>query len=431
MKKNNIKVVIMGLGRMGMGSGISAALFFAQQKAHVLVTDLRPLSLLNQGSVKKLQKYKNVKIILGKHRRRDFTEADIVIKNPAVKPNSLYLRLAKAHNAKIMTDLELFFDYTKNIDIKIIGITGTRGKSTVTMLIYKILQAKYKNKVYLGGNIGNSPLNFMKKLKDGDIVVMEIASFQLHDLKNHHFDIALITNLMPDHLDYYQNMRAYQKDKENIFSTQTEKDFLVLNKNDKKVKVLAKKAKSKIVYFGQNKKIKLTDIKLIGRHNLSNIDAACHVARLLKVKEKVIAKVVRNFSGVSSRLELIRNYQGVKFYNDTTSTHPRATVVALQALPKKKIILISGGNTKNIPMQEMVREIKKRVKILIKIPGNANHQLPKGFAVANIQQAVELAWQKADSGDVILFSPGLTWLPLINEFKRGEMFAKLVRNIKK
>jgi UDP-N-acetylmuramoylalanine--D-glutamate ligase len=420
MNYQDKKVVIMGLGRIAKGSGISAALFFARQKARVIVTDLRPLFLLNKDSVQKLKKFKNVKIILGQHRKKDFQNVDIVIKNPAVKPHSPYIKIAKQNGAKIFTDLGLFFNYINNKSIKVIGVTGTRGKSTTTTIIYEILKAKFGKRVFLGGNIGNSPINFMDKLKSSDIVVMEVASFQLHDLKNHHFDIAVVTNILPDHLDYYKNMRDYQRDKENIFSTQTKKDYLILNKDDKKVKKM--KSKAKIVYFGKNKKIKLSEIKLIGEHNLYNIDVAWQVGKIFHVSELLMKKVIKNFKGVPNRLELIREYRGIKFYNDTTATHPAATVAALKALPKNKTILISGGNTKNIPLDEMVREIKKRVKNLILVPGNANQDLPQGIKVKNIREAVKTAWKKAVPGDCILFSPGLTWLPKINEFQRGELF---------
>ncbi|MFA6027482.1 MAG: UDP-N-acetylmuramoyl-L-alanine--D-glutamate ligase [Patescibacteria group bacterium] len=423
------KVVIMGLGRMAKGSGVSAALFFARAKAKVVVTDSRPSSLLNKESIAKLKKFKNVQLVLGRHRMEDFVSADIVIKNPAVKPNSSYLHAATDNCALILTDLGLFFDYIHGKNIKVIGITGTRGKSTTTTLIYEILKAKYKNKVYLGGNIGNSPLNFMEKLKEGDLVVMEVASFQLHDLYNHHFNTAVITNILPDHLDYYKNMAQYQKDKENIFNTQTESDYLVLNKADKKVKAIAAKAKSKIVFYADSHKVKLSEIQILGKHNLSNIAAAWTVGNIYKVPDGIIKKVVKEFKGVESRLELIREYKGVKFYNDTTSTHPKATVVALQAFPKKKIILISGGNTKNLPLNEMSREIKRSARDLILVPGNANGGLPKGINVKNIQEAVKKAWHLAKKGDVILFSPGLTWLPAINEFKRGDVFTELVRRI--
>lgn len=424
------KVVVMGLGRMKKGSGVSAALFFAKRRTKVIVTDLSPVSLLNKESIVKLKKYKNVKLVLGKHRIEDFKNADIVIKNPAVKPNSVYLEAALDNCALILADLGLFFDYIQGKNIKVIGITGTRGKSTTTTLIYKILKAKYKNKVYLGGNIGNSPLNFMEKLKKGDIVIMEVASFQLHDLDNHHFDVAVITNILPDHLDYYKNMAQYQKDKENIFRTQVKSDYLVLNKTDKIVKAMAKKANSRVMFYQDCPKIKLSEIQILGKHNLSNIGAAWEVGKIFKVPEGLIKKEVKKFKGVENRLELIREYQGVKFYNDTTSTHPKATVVALRALPKKRIILISGGNSKNLPLNEMALEIKKRVKALILVPGNANSNLPKGIKVKNIQEAVKKAWSLAKKGDVILFSPGLTWLPAINEFKRGDIFTELVRKIK-
>ncbi|MFH0818377.1 MAG: UDP-N-acetylmuramoyl-L-alanine--D-glutamate ligase [Patescibacteria group bacterium] len=430
MNYKNKKVVIMGLGRIATGAGFSSAVFMARQKAKVIVTDLNKPSRLNKESIQKLKKCPNIKLVLGRHQEKDIINADLIIRNPAVKPNSPYLLLAKKHKVKITTDLEIFFEEIKNKKITIIGITGTRGKSTTTSLVYNILKAKYKNRVFLGGNIGNSPLNFVNKLKDNDIVVMEVASFQLNDIKNYHFNIAAITNILPDHLDYYASMSAYQKDKEKIFATQNQQDYIILNRLDPKLnKINPQKIKSQIIYSAKNKQIKLANIKLIGEHNLFNIDVAWQIAKLMKVPDSETKEVITNFSGVKDRLQLIRSLNGVKYYNDTTATHPKATVVALQSFLKNNIILISGGNSKNLPLGEMVREIKKRVKHLILVPGNANFLLPVGVNVPNIQTAVKKAVSLAKKGDVVLFSPGLTWLPRINEFKRGEIFTELVKKL--
>jgi len=157
---------------------------------------------------------------------------------------------------------------------------------------------------------------------------------------------------------------------------------------------------------------------------------AWKIAKLFKVPETIIRKVITSFSGVKDRLELVRNYKGIRFYNDTTATHPKATVVAINSFSEKKVILISGGNSKNLSLQELNQTIKKRVKQLILVHGNANSELPEGVEAVNIAQAVRIAYSFAKKGDIILFSPGLTWLPAINEFKRGELFVDLVKKIK-
>lgn len=409
----------MGLGIMPQGSGFSAAKFFAEQGAQVLVTDMKTRAQL-KDNVNKLKKYKNLKFVLGKHRKQDFKEADLLVRNPGIKPNSVYLKIARKNKIPITNDVGLFLDYLDN-KAKVIGVTGTRGKSTTTTLIYEILKKKYKQKVWLGGNIGKSPLNFVKKIKKNDIVVLEVSSFQLYDLKKPHFDVAVLTNFYPDHLDFYKNLSDYWKDKKNIVSGQNKSDFLVLNRTERKLKT-----KGKIILFGKSK---FKEHKLVGEHNQYNIDAAWKVAKIFKVSDKIIKEVVSKFRGVENRLEFIKETNGVRIYNDTTATHPKATVVALNSFPKNKVILISGGNSKNLPLNEMVKTINDRVKHLILIPGNANKDLPQGIKVKNIKQAVTTAWKLAQPGDIILFSPGLTWLPRINEFKRGEQFLTVLQEL--
>ncbi|MFH1456517.1 MAG: UDP-N-acetylmuramoyl-L-alanine--D-glutamate ligase, partial [Patescibacteria group bacterium] len=340
--------------------------------------------------------------------------------------NSEFLKVAKKNKILINTDLGLFFEAIKDRGIKVVGITGTRGKTTTTYLIFNILKSKYKSKVFMGGNIGNSPLNFVDKLKKGDIVVLEVSSFQLHDLKNHHFDVGVITNVLPDHLNFYNNLDEYQKDKENILSNQTKDDFFVLNKLDPKVKRMAKKTKAKKLFFTKSK---IKGLKIIGEHNYANIDAALKVARIFNINDREALRVIKGFKGVPDRLEFIREYKGRKFYNDTTATSPDAAIVALKSF-KQKVILISGGNSKKLELKKLNREIKKKVKHLILLPGEANKELPEGLPVKDMEHAVQAAWALSEKGDVFLLSPGLTWLPLMNEFKRGEEFIKFVKKIK-
>lgn len=406
----------MGLGVYPQGSGVSAAEFLAKQGARVLVTDLKEEKEL--PTVKQLKKYRNIKFILSQHRKEDFQKADLIVKNPGIPQDSPYLKT----KIPITNDIGLFLEAVKNKNLFLIAVTGTRGKSTVTTLIYEILKAAKKS-VKLTGNIGYSPLQCLNTLKQKDFVVLELSSWQLHELKKPHFHIAVVTNFIPDHLNYYKNLKDYFKDKEIIFSGQTKNDYLVLNAGDPEVRTMAKKARSKIIWF---KKSKLAS-NLLGEHNKYNIDAAVKVGQVLGVRFQVIRDVVRKFKGLKNRLELVREYKGVKFYNDTTATMPEATIAALRSF-KQKVILISGGNNKNLPLKKLNREITKRTKELILCPGKANKDLPKGIKAKNLPEAVKIAWQKAKKGDIILFSPGLTWLPKMNEFSRGELFKKLVKN---
>lgn len=423
----------MGLGVIDQGSGFSAAKYFARKGAKVIVTDYTKQSELNPKTIAQLKKYKNVQLVLGKHREQDFKNRDLIIRNPGVHWDSKYLKIARSNNIPVKTDLGIFFDEIQDKGIQVIGITGTRGKTTTAYLVYEILRANRarllpsrKREVYIGGNVGNSPLNFVDKLKKNDLVVLEVSSFLLHELSNGHFNVACFTNLLEDHMNFYKSMTCYKKDKVNIFKNQTADDFVVLNRLDPRVKSLGNRTRAKVKYFGKEN---IKDLKIIGQHNQANMAAAFEICKIFKVPKTVMIKVAKNFKGVPNRLELVREYKGRKFYNDTTATSPDAAIAALNAF-NKKVILISGGNTKELSLKRLTDLMKKKVKTLILLPGNANKDLPKGENVKTMDQAVALAWENSKEGDVILLSPGLTWLPVMNEFKRGEEFVKFVKKLK-
>jgi len=219
MKKlfKNKKIVVMGLGLIGGGVGV--AKFFARQGAKLLVTDLRTREELKPS----LEKLKGlpIRFVLRKHRKEDFIKADLIIKNPAVRSDSSYLKIAKSHKIPVKTDIEIFFDLCKGT---IIGVTGTKGKSTTATLIYLFLKSKYPNTI-LAGNIGVSPLGILSKIKKEAKVVLELSSFELEDLKKSPH-IAVITTLFPDHLNRYKNFKEYIKAKKPIFKYQKQNDIL-------------------------------------------------------------------------------------------------------------------------------------------------------------------------------------------------------------
>ncbi len=422
-------ILILGLGGYVGGSGSSAAFYYAKQGVKVVVTDLKTEAELHQPTLKKLKKYNNVELVLGKHRKQDIKEADLIIRNPGVPETSPYVKYARSLKKVITNDVGVFLSEIRNkyhhSEVAIVGITGTRGKSTTTALIGYVLSSQFKNRVHIGGNIGNSPLNFLSKVKPGHIVVLELSSWMLHDLYNPMLNVAVVTNLLRDHMNYYKSMAVYRKDKERIFLGQTKDCFAVVNQHDRIVKQMAKTTKAELIWFNDTKKY---SAKLLGKHNQSNINAAYQVSKIFGVTETKFKQVIKKFPGVPNRLELVRQYKKRLFYNDTTATTPDATIAALNSF-KKKVILIAGGNSKNLPLKDMRKAIKKQVKTLILLPGNANHDFPKGEHVADMKAAVNLAWVKSKPGDIILLSPGVTWLPLMNEFARGDEFVKWVKKI--
>ena len=422
----------MGLGLNGGGVGV--AKFFCKQKAEVLVTDLKTEEKLKE-SLEKLKGLK-IKYTLGKHEEVDFLWADLIIKNPDVPSTSPYLEIAKKNNILIETDVSLFFKLSKAF---IIGVTGTKGKSTTSSLIYHILKSKFK-RTFLAGNIGVSPLELLPKLKKGDKVILELSSFELEDLKQGP-NIAVVTNIMPDHLNRYGTMEEYINAKKIIFKYQKKKDVLVLNGDDFIVRQFAKEAKGKVVnFFNLNKP---EGFRLLGDHNLYNLSAALVVAKIFKFSQKAISKSLKTFNGVPNRQQFVGEVHGVKYFNDTTATMPNATITAIntfsEAFPNSKLILICGGQNKGLQYEELVESIKKLVSKLIMLPGTASDKIKEGLAgwqnivdVSSMQEAVEKATQISGKGDVVVLSPSAASFNLFkNEFDRGNQFVKYVKGLMK
>lgn len=424
----------MGLGLYG--GGVSSAKFFCKQKADVLITDLKSKKQLKE-SIEKLKELK-IKYSLGGHKEKDFLWADLIIRNPDVPASSPYLEIARKNKIPIETDVSLFF---KLSDVFIIGVTGTKGKSTTSSLMYHLLKQRYK-RVFLAGNIGLSPLELLPKIKRGDKVILELSSFELEGLTQGP-NIAVITNIMPDHLNRYADMAEYINSKKLIFKYQTNKDMLVLNNDDPVVCGFAKEAKSKVYFFlGKEKpKIKTDNFKLIGGHNMSNLSAAIKVAELMKVPVKNIEKSLKTFEGVSNRQEFIKEINGVKYFNDTTATMPDSVIAAIRTLsenyPNSKLILICGGQNKGLNYESLTGEIKKNVKKIIMLPGTASDKMKEGLAgynkiyeVSSMQEAVKKSANLAEKGDLVILSPGATSFNLFkNEFDRGRQFVEAVKGL--
>lgn len=456
------KVVILGLGQIPDGSGMGATKFWLKQGAQVLVTDLKTEKQLSQ-QVKNLKQFQRenkkgkLSFILGQHRKQDIERADLLMRNPAVRSDSPYLKLAGKLRIPIETDVSLFF---RLCSYPIIGITGTRGKSTTTDLLGKMLKSHY-SETFIAGNIQTSPLLLLPKLThQTKHIVLELSSWMLNSLKRLKASptYAVITNIYPDHLNTYPSFKAYQKDKQLIFQYQKANNFLILNHDNQLVRSFAAKAKSKIYWFSQRKLVKRNgsfldqgriyfqlkkrkefvinqqDLKLPGSHNLENILAAVCLARLLKVPAIKIRQVLKKYQGLKSRLELIRELKGIKFYNDTCSTMPEATIAALKTLAKgekRKIILIAGGQDKKLNYNQLNKVIERLVKVLVLLPGTASQKIRikkvPVILVRNMEQAVKKAVTQAETGDTVILSPGATSFNLFrNEFDRGEQFNKWV-----
>lgn len=431
----------MGLGILGGGAGL--AKFLAELGAKVTVTDLKTETQL-APSLEKLRGLP-IRYVLGKHQKKDFLESDLIIRNPDVSLDNKFLKLAQKKNISVVMDESLFL---KLCPVSVIGVTGTRGKTTTTILIGEILK-KANFPVLLGGNLpGVATLSLLPQITPQTKVVLELSSWQLQGLAWEKVSphTAVITNIYPDHLNRYKSMADYIADKKIIFKYQKRDDFLILNKENEIVESLAAEAPSKIFWFKKADWPQSWPLKIPGAHNRENAAAAMTVGRLLKIDDKVIKEAVGNFPGVPHRLEVIRKINGVTFVNDTTATMPEAAIAALRAYAGQPIILICGGNSKNLDLTNFAKEIVKRVKAVVLLEGTATDELEKAIKqysnlaindlilgrFNNLPQAVLVARKVTNSGDIVLLSPGCTSFGMFkNEFDRGEQFRQIVKSLLK
>lgn len=457
------KITVMGLGLHG--GGVGAARFMANSGAKVIVTDLKSAADLKE-SISAL-KGLPIKFVLGQHRAEDFSHTDMVIKNPAVPNNAKPLQIARFNKVIIETDIGIFFEFCL---APIIGITGTRGKSSTATLVYEILKSRSKN-VILAGNIRVSVLDKLSKIKKDDLVVLELSSWQLEGLefKKKSPHIAVVTNIMKDHLNRYTGMKEYIEAKKNIFWFQSKNDYLVLNYDDSVVREFAKESRAKIYYYGlnnidlnnlkgsvgawrkddklifgpeQQEILSVGDIKLKGEHNLYNILAAITVAKISGVADQTISKAISMFTGLEGRLEITRELRGVLYVNDTTSTTPEATIAALKSFPGKNFILIAGGADKNLDYSELADFMvnSSNIKHIILLAGTATDKLVRELKIRNygletvivfsMREAIKQTHEWVKENEVILMSPGAASFGLFkNEFDRGKQFNDIVSSL--
>ena len=434
------KILMMGLGILGRG--VNVAKFLVECGAELTITDLKTEEQL-APSLKKLKKIPNIQYILGRHDLADFSGKDMVIKAAGVPLDSIYIAEARKNNISVEMDASLFAKLAEGVIV--VGVTGTRGKSTVTHLIYEIIKSSGK-RVFLGGNVkGLATLPLLKKMKAGDIVVMELDSWQLQGFGEAQIspNIAVFTTFLPDHQNYYKNdMEKYFSDKANIYRWQKENDWLVAGpRTAKLIKEKYENGIKRQMVIADKKSIPRSwKVKLLGEHNLDNIALAIEASRKLGIKESAIKKVVENFKGLPGRLEFIREVGGVKYYNDTTATTPEAVMVALDSLKenKGKIILIGGGADKNLEYSKYAKVVKKYVKVLILFKGLASSKIISALGKTkfpveiadSMKKAMEIARANAKKGDIILLSPAAASFGVFkNEFDRGEQFDKEVKRI--
>jgi UDP-N-acetylmuramoylalanine--D-glutamate ligase len=451
-------VLILGLGQYPNGSGISAALFAIREGATVRVTDQKTEKELAEN-VKRLRRYKRVSFALGGHRIEDIAWADVIIRNPRVRPSSPEMREAVRLGKRIESDVSLFLE---RCPCPVIGVTGTRGKSTTATLVHEMLRASRKTS-WLGGNILISPLTFLSNVSASDIVVLELSSWQLESTGAVGISpaYALVTNLMRDHLNTYDSMDAYAEAKAQIFRHQSTNGLVVLNADDAYGNAWVKEAPGRVLTFGSSSKktdaqlrrdglfwtdpvtkkqgvlIARKDINLLGEHNAMNVLAAALLARSAGATITAIRHVAKTFKGVPNRLEVIATTHGVRYVNDTTATTPDATIAAIRALApsSKKIHLLAGGADKELEFDELAKLLKQKRVCVTLFEGTAFAPFSTALRragvaferVGSMEEACSVHMRHAGEGDTILLSPGCASFGLfLNEFDRGEQFTRTV-----
>ena len=451
-KYKNKKVLIFGLG-LNQG-GVGSAKFFASHGARVRVTDLKTKEVL-QTSIDELKQFLDIEYTLGEHKNEDIKWADLIIKNPAVKPTNPYIEYAKKIGKPVDMDMGIFLQNVK--PSQIIGITGTKGKSTTSSLIYEILK-ETKNaiaqNVVFAGNIGSSVLEIIPDINEDTLVILEISSFQLESFEKYKVSPkwAVITNIYPDHLNYYSSMEEYVSSKKIIGKYQNESDFLFIRKNDEIVdnEKFLSEFNGKIIRFSKNELPENLHTNLLGEHNLENIAGVLKLVKTFGIDEKKALDIISNFQGVPFRMELVRQWKGFKIYNDTTATNPSATIQALKALGIKdedkepNVILICGGMNKNMDYKELSETIDWYAKAVYFLEGdvvdeiicNMNEKPIIEGRFDNLEKLLLTLKQNLlennyfKKGDIILFSPAATSFNLFqNEFDRGRKFNKAVEKV--
>jgi UDP-N-acetylmuramoylalanine--D-glutamate ligase len=420
----------MGLGLLGRGVG--DARYLAQCGAGLIVTDIKSREELAE-SVAQLESFPNITFVLGEHRLEDFRDRDLILKAAGVPLDSIYIAEAKKHEIPVRMSADLFAEIS---GVSCIGVTGTRGKSTVVHMLHSILK-EAGEKVLLGGNVrGVSTLALLAEATPEHVAVLELDSWQLQGFGEARLSphTAVFTTLYPDHMNYYKNEpEAYLADKANIFLYQTEADTLILGKQcaptiiDRYGEVI--EAKTLVVDT-----LTLPDtwvLRIPGQHNRYDAALALGAARAVGVGDDTSRRALESFAGVPGRLELLREVDGVKIYNDTTSTTPEATLAALAALDPAHTVLIAGGTDKGLDMNALLVKLGE-VKRVILLAGTGTSRvlewLPEASVYDTLAAAVAEARTSAEPGDTILFSPAFTSFGMFkNEFDRGDQFSAIVK----
>lgn len=444
------KILVIGAGI----EGISAANFLGKQNQIAIYDDKEKINIEKASFNKFIAR---PKLYLSKLPKTE--EFDFIVRSPGVKPDHpIIIRLMKK-GSRLTSPTNIFFDQCPS---PIIGVTGTKGKGTTATLIYEMLKTQTQN-VFLAGNIGMPALDILPSLNINSLVVLELSSFQLIDLKKSPH-IAVVLMITQEHLDWHPDIQNYREAKKMIVKFQTNSDFAVINKDYPASIQFAKETKAKTFFFSTEAKTngayiknnhliseiikkevicKTNEILLPGHHNLQNVSAAAAVARIEGITVENIKNVLISFKGLKHRLELIKDVFGVKYYNDSYSTTPETAIAAIEAFPNNSKILILGGSSKKSNFSQLALKInrEKSIKILILI-GEETKRIKSAVAsygnfkgeiidnLKNMREIVLTVSKSAKNGDVVLLSPACASFDMFKNYQdRGDQFTSEVMKL--
>lgn len=448
------KVAIIGLGV----SNLPLLDYMYEKKARVTVFDERNIEAISKQVMDKITAY-GFEFSLGKNCLEKLKGFDIIFRSPSCLPTKPELVEEENRGAIVTTEVEMLM---KMCPCKVIGVTGSDGKTTTTSLIHSILQ-KAGYTTFLGGNIGTPLFTKLPEMRPEDIVVLELSSFQLMGMEVSP-DIAVITNITPNHLNIHKDYEEYIESKKNIFKYQKEKDILVLNYDNEITRSCSKEAKGKVIFFSRKEKLDngyIVDGRMIkecedkirkhifngedailrGNHNLENIATAIAATKTLVSTEQAV-DAIKEFKPVEHRIELVKEIDQVKWYNDSASSSPTRTLSGLNAFDEE-IILIAGGYDKKLDYHPLAKPIVEKVKALLLIGQtsgkifdvvkeeleNQNKDIDI-YMCESLEQTVTLAKKVAKPGNIVLFSPASASFDMFKDFAdRGNQFKELVNHI--
>ncbi len=448
------KVAIIGLGV----SNIPLLKYLYEKGANLTVFDDREQDKIPEEAMKEIEKY-DIDYFFGKDNLSHLQGFKMIFRSPSCMPTKKELVQEKKNGAIITSEIEMLM---KLCDAKVIGVTGSDGKTTTTSLIYEILKEKGYN-CYLGGNIGTPLFTKIEEIQKDDIIVLELSSFQLM-----HMDISpsisVVTNVSPNHLNVHSSYEEYIEAKKNIFKYQDKNGIVVLNYDNEITRDFAKEVEGKYIFFSSKTKLEdgiildediikecndkvrrhlvnTKEITLRGRHNYENICAALAATKTLVDADTQI-KAVKKFKGVEHRIEFIREIDGVKWYNDSIGTSPTRTIAGLNSF-EENIILIAGGYDKHLDYEPLAKPILDNVRALILVGQTAekifvavkNESEKQGkkidiYMCSTLEETVKIAKKVAKPNEVVLFSPASASFDMFKNFEeRGKKFKEIVNNI--